>query len=146
VQKNPLQVAFEIHVRYTPYDAFVFESKIPITKLPKQLARVLGCGGKVSATTRAIKHLYDKRTAQEFDAVIQFIPKIFNDPDKIYRNKDGKRGNFCFLKNIRNVNYLASCERIARELQLVTAFQIRNNRYLNDYDLLRSWRDDTHSS
>ena len=55
------------------------------------------------------------------------------------------------MKQIESREYLASLEVIdgiyGREIQLVTAFRVRSEPYLKDYDLLWSRRDgETHSS
>lgn len=106
---------------------------------------------RIYVSTRVLKHLYDKKPAEEFDFILENIPDILARPDHLYRNKSDKRGQFCLMKQIESREYLASLEVIdgiyGREIQLVTAFRVRSEPYLKDYDLLWSRRDgETHSS
>ena len=100
---------------------------------------------KVYLTSRALKHIYDKRPAEEYDALLNFIPQIITFPTRIYQNKNGKRGAYCFVKKIANEDYLVSLENSVDEprgIYLVTAFRIRTDKYLEGYKLLWSWEDD----
>jgi hypothetical protein len=101
--------------------------------------------------TRSLKHLYDKKPAEEFDFMIDHLECIIRNPDCLYSNKGDKTGNFCLTKQINGHNYLVVIEIVGRntenkEVQVVTAFRIRSEKYLLNYELLRSWRDGAHSS
>lgn len=98
-----------------------------------------------------LKHLYDKKPAEEFDFMMDHMEMIVQDPDELYRNKDNKTGNFCLVKNIQERRYIVVIETIAQQtddeaIWIVTAFRIRDEKYLRNYDLLRSWRDGARSS
>ena len=80
---------------------------------------------------------------------------IIKYPDEIYENKDSKRGQFAFVKTIKDVKYLSSLETtvvtslegITEEMNfVVTAFRIRKLSYLQNYKLLWSWKGDIPSS
>jgi hypothetical protein len=45
-----------------------------------------------------LKHLYDKKPAEECDVLIDIIHIIVKFPDIILENKSGKRGDRVFLK------------------------------------------------
>lgn len=111
---------------------------------------------KVYLSTRVLKHLYDRKPAEEFACIIDHVHLMVRYPDEIYENKQGKRGSFCLVKLINGKKYLCSIE-IERytlgvdketqdektsieEIGVATAFRIRDDAYLNGYRLLWSWR------
>lgn len=100
---------------------------------------------KIYISTRVIKHIYDKRTAEEFDFLARNLHLVFRFPDQVYENKSSKRGQYVFVKTIKDQLYFASLEYTTR-LEVVTTFRIRKLSYLNNYQLMWSWRDDTSSS
>lgn len=120
--------------------------------LPIMIAKIIGMDNrKIYITSRVIKHLYDKKPAEEFDSVLVNMPDIIAHPDYMYKNKSDKRGQFCLMKQIESRQYIASLELVngisGKEVQLVTAFRVRSEPYLKEYDLLWSRRDgETHSS
>ena len=83
-------------------------------------------------------------------------------PDKIYLNKDAKRGCYCFVKRIGGAEYFCSLEitkikpaiygqgefgilecgeeKEKEEIQVATAFRMRKN-YIKNYTLLWDWGD-----
>ena len=65
---------------------------------------------KVYINTRVIKHAYDKRPAQEFDFLVLNVHLVVKYPDKVYKNKEGKRGEYCFVKEIKNQKYICILE------------------------------------
>ena len=89
-----------------------------------------------------IKHLYDKKPAEEFDFIIDNLHKIIKYPNYIYKNKKEKRGDWCFVKKIKNELYISSLEREEEILEIVTVFRIRKEKYLKNFKLLWSWEND----
>lgn len=142
----------ESKIRRTKPDAPIFAMKIRLTKITRKPRQTMGCAQKkIYIHTRAIKHLYDKKPAEEFDFLIDHLATIVRSPDFLYRNKYNKTGNFCIIKEIDGYRYLIVIEVKAKqtlkeEIWIVTAFRIRDDKYLRTYDLLRSWRDGAHSS
>jgi len=67
-------------------------------------------GHKAYITSKCLKHLYDKRTAEFYDFLLENIVNVVEQPEQIYKNKDGKRGNLIFLKTIRGVKLIVSVE------------------------------------
>jgi len=73
-------------------------------------------------------------------------------PDKIYLNKDTKRGDYCFLKKLGDNFYLCSLEIIKNEEnksthnEIATLFRMRKEKYLESYKLLWKRKDGTPSS
>ena len=97
-----------------------------------------------------MKHVYDKRPAQEYDLLIENLQSIVKFPDRIYKNKNGKRGGYVFVKNIKNVLCLCSIEIAQREnddsrCEVVTFFTVEED-YLAGYELLWEWKGDIPSS
>lgn len=147
---------FEKHIHGTSEKAIVADVTVSICKLTvtvnKQMERIFKCDCRVYINARVLKHLYDKKPAEEFEFIVDNIHKIAKYPDCIYKNKNPKRGDVCLTKKINGENYICSlelCEREdggAKELFVVTSFRIRKENYLNNYELLWSWRDDTLSS
>ena len=87
--------------------------------------------------------------------MIDNLYKIVKYPDKVYKNKASKRGGYCLVKRIRNLDYLCSIEAIKmfcdgvelEEVQIATAFRLRDSNYIKKYTLLWSWEDgDPHRS
>lgn len=101
---------------------------------------------KVYVSTRVIKHIYDKRPAEEFDFVMDSIESVMKYPDKIYRNKEGKKAEFCFVKNIKNSKVFAVLEVYDVEdfprCEVVTFYRVEE-KYLKNYELLWEWEGGT---
>ena len=73
--------------------------------------------------------------------------KILRYPDCIYKNRQEKRGEYCLVKDIKNKKYLCSIEvGELKEINTATAFRVADNKYLEKYELLWSWKDDAPSS
>ena len=105
-----------------------------------RIATVMGyicnlLSGRVSISTRVIKHAYDKRTAQEFDFFIRNLKKIIECPDEIYKNKDGKTGDICVTKTFNHGRYICVLEKTTPGYEVVTFFRI-DSKYTNGYELL----------
>lgn len=124
--------------------------------LTKTVARVISSQNlKVYITTVTLKHLYDKRPAEEFDVIIRCLHQVVRYPKELYENKPGKRGQFCFIKKIRGEKYFCSIERSeekddpdgeTEKFYAASAFRLRDENYLKGYKLVWSWKDDTPSS
>lgn len=117
----------------------------------KNILEPEGCTSrKVHITTKSLKHLYDKKPAQEYDFVIHHVHLCARYPDKIYRNRDNKTGHLCFTKRIKNTLIFCSMELVQRDnhtgCEIVTAFVIRKDEYLRNYELLWEWKGDIPSS
>lgn len=106
----------------------------------------------VYLTTRIMKHLYDAKPAEEFEFVLRHLGEIVKYPDHIYENRNGKRGDLGFVKEIKGVKYFCSIEKV-KDVDgnvvgnyVVTAFRLRKESYLKNYRLLWSWKGDLPSS
>ena len=102
-------------------------------------------GAKAYIHTRALKHNYDKRPAEEFDFLIDNLHYVVKFPDSVYRNKGAKTGDYLFVKKLKNKTYTCSLQEIIREdggihYEVVTFFRISKENYLTHYDLLWEWK------
>jgi hypothetical protein len=149
-KKEVLKNLYKQHIKGTASKAVVNEITASICRVTNTVGRCVNnhvvCGHKVHITTRALKHLYDKKPAEEFDFIVDNLHKVVKYPDNIYKNKNPKRGNLCFTKTLNGNIYFCSLEVSEEEMYVVTCFRIRKESYLNDYELLWSWRDDNPSS
>lgn len=150
--RDKIDAAIKKYVRGTVLEAVVINITVTAGILPKLLGELVGANSpKVYTSARVLKHLYDKRPAEEFDFIVGNLALLIASPDNLYRNKGDKRGQFCITKRIEGYGYFVPLEVVdgvhGKEIRLVTAFRIRSEPYLNEYDLLWSRRDGaTHSS
>lgn len=151
-KKQILKKLFEKHIKGTSEGSIIFEEVVLLCHITKIVEDFLTSEGRLDSNvyigTRVLKHLYDKRPAEEFDFILKNLHKIVMYPDDIYTNKGNKRGSYCFVKNMKESQYLCPIEmdENKKELFVVTAFRIRKDNYLKDYKLLWSWRSDSPSS
>jgi hypothetical protein len=151
-RRDVLRELFESHIQTTAPGAVVVDKTVLLCDLTHAVAQAIGSDArKVYATSRFLKHLYDKKPAEEFDFLVDHLRKVVRYPDIIYHNKPSKRGSWCLTKTIGNAVYLAAIEATAEpggrtEVYTATAFRVRDPNYLAGYELLWSWRDDRPSS
>src|SRR3989344_9240926 len=130
------------YVKSTENGAIVQDIQVLLCNLTHAVAK--GINSKcirVHIGSRVLKHVYDKRPAEEFDFLVGNVHQIAKYPDHIYRNKDKKKGDFIFVKKIKNKTYVCSLQEIMREedsrrCEVVTFFRIRKDNYLASYELL----------
>ena len=138
---------FRQHVRGTSKGTIVINDVALLCHLTKAVTKAINLNSeKVYITTRTMKHMYDKRPAEEFDFVLKNLFQIVKYPNTVYQNKDGKRGNICLVKEIDGIKYLCCLEMIDNALYIATAFRVGNERYLKSFTPLWSWRGGTPSS
>lgn len=138
------------YIRGTEKGAIVQDVRMFLCHLTKTVSkRGLGINQnktRVYVSTRVLKHVYDKRSAEEYDFLINHIHTVTKYPDFIYKNKPGKRGDFCFVKAIKNKNYFCCIENVddetSKALEIVTFYRVQKEKYLENYKLLWGWRDD----
>lgn len=102
----------------------------------------------VYITTRSVKHMYDKRPAEEFDAVLSNLIETIRFPDTIYTNKDSsKRADLYLLKTIDNQVFFypveAKVETEGVKNYVVTGFRLpKPESYLKNYNPVWNWGSD----
>lgn len=142
---------FKLFVKDTIEKDLVIERTLFLCTLTRKVKMVLNTDSvKVYWNSVSVKHLYDKRPAQEFDYILRNIIQIVKYPDRIYTNLSGKKGGYLFFKKLKEGEYLCSIEVLESGLDegssetnfIVTAFKNRKENYLKKYDLLWSWKGD----
>lgn len=96
---------------------------------------------RVFISTRSLKHVYDKRPAEEFDRCILTINDILDKYLEIYHNKDGKRGSLLIThKDCYLDKYICVLEKDTQDniYNIVTFFRLRKDNYLKSYKLIWS--------
>ncbi len=143
---------YKKYIKGTPKKSIVQMVEIHLCQLTLAVIRGIGIdSNKVYLNTRVLKHMYDKRPAEEFDLMVTSLIEIIKYPDSIYKNKNNKRGSLCFVKKIINNHCLVSLETIydenteATHNQVVTFFRTDEN-YLSNFELLWEWKGGTPSS
>lgn len=158
---SQIQHLFNQYIKGTVEKAPVENKFILVCRLTNAVKNVINCiEPKVYITCRMLKHLYDSKPAEEFYFLVDNMEKIVKLPDKIYKNKDGKRGTFCLTKIINNDLYVCPIEIIENTesydlptgsipgIYIATGFRLKPKKikYLNNYELIWSWKGDNPSS
>ncbi len=143
--KKPNRVVRDLYEKYikgTVKGAIVSDITVVVCHLTKVGMNELGPkSAKVYLNTRVLKHMYDKRPAQEFDFLLDNLFSIVKYPDYIFANKPGKRGGKCFLKKMRGADYFVSFEVDVADgggITIATSFALAEG-YMKNYELLWSW-------
>lgn len=134
------------HIINTAPYAIVTEVTVLFCHLTNQVSKEVCLPFKVYITTKVLKHMYDKRPAQEYDFILTNLESVVTFPDHVYKNKDPKRGDYCFVKKIEEEKYFCALETGNEEIYIVTVFKLRKENYLKNYELLWSWKDGEPSS
>jgi len=159
-----LKEFFKKHIENTPEKAIVADRKMFLCHLTKAVMEGIGIDGSIKSvyiTSRCVKHLYDRKPAEEFYFIIKHLHEVVKHPDKIFKNLPGKRGDFFFTKRIGSEEYICTIEILeitpavcgvaefgvsqfgtestVREIQIATAFRLRDEKYTKNYTLLWDW-------
>lgn len=142
---------YKLYIKNTQPKVLVVEKTIFVCNLThavRQACEIIS--PKVHINTKILKHLYDRKPAEEFDFILRNTHSIVKYPDTIYKNKHSKKGEFCFVKKLGEHVYLCSVGKsggISEEMNfIITCFRIRDGKYLNNYELLWSWKGGNPSS
>lgn len=128
------------YIKNTAPKQIVFVTYLQVCNITKKVLNDLKfTSNKVYLTTIMLKHMYDKRVAEEFDYLLYNLYKIIKYPDNIYKNKPGGTGDYFFTKTLEDLLYGASIEVLDEQgLFVVTAFRT-TNKYLNNFEKIWSW-------
>ncbi|MDB5188441.1 MAG: hypothetical protein JWM92_39 [Candidatus Nomurabacteria bacterium] len=139
------------YIKGTAEEAIVQNVQVLVCNLTVVVMKGINSGcNRVYINTRVLKHVYDKRPAEEFDFLIEYVHQVIKFPNQVYKNKTGKKGSYVFVKEIKNKKYLCSIEVKSVDesvhCEIVTFFRVRKEDYLNGYELLWEWKDGNPSS
>jgi len=149
---------FKQYIKGTPEKAIVPSLVLHFCNLTRTVMKKgVFSSHKVYISTKTIKHLYDRKPAEEFESIIKNLYPLVCYPNYIYENLHGKRGNLGLVKIFHGVKYFCSIEKTEDKNPedgstgtnyVVTSFRIRPDKesYLNKYKLLWSWKGDIPSS
>lgn len=135
---------YKKHIKGTEKGAIVQLVQVFLCNLTSAVINGVSCPcSRVHVNTRVLKHVYDKRPAEEFDFLITNLHLVVKYPDSVYKNQSGKRGEFCFVKEIKNRKYLCSLEINDKDevtfCEVATFFRVADS-YLKNYELLWEWK------
>ncbi len=142
MQKETLSEFFAKYIKDTQEKASVLDRKLFLCRLTMAVTKgidIKESTRSVYITSRCLKHLFDKKPAEEFLFIVKHLYEIVRYPDKIYLDSEEKRGEFCFIKTIGNSKYFCSIENNKEEIQIATAFRLRDDKYIKKYTLLWDW-------
>lgn len=166
MDQGTLKGFFKKYIQGTPEKAMVADRKMFLCRLTFAVQKGINLPEPIRGvyiTSRCLKHMFDKRIAEEFMFLLDYMHEIAKYPNKIYKNKDSKRGGYCFVKRIGDTEYLCSLEIVKippaifgeanlgiselgtnkeiEEIQIATAFRLRDDKYIKNYTLLWDWGD-----
>lgn len=128
---------WKLHRKYiwkSPVDASVKFKNISLGVYDGIYGRKVG----FQISTYTLKHIYDKRTAEEYDSCLIVLKSILTKPDTIYKNKGGKTGDFCLVKSSQRGKYFIPIQVNGLSCTVITIFRIRKESYLNGYEVVYS--------
>ena len=130
------------HIRNTKEKSIVAEITIMLCNLTFAVAE--GCSfkaSKVYITSKCLKHLYDKKPAEEYDFILKNLIKIIKYPDRVYQNPSTKRGDISLLKTIHGETYFCTLEKDVKPTDIpeidyvnyiATCFRLRDEEYIKN--------------
>lgn len=136
---NRLAYFHQQYIANTAYKAVVSDNAFYVARLTTNQVNMLGASSAiVLISTRTLKHMYDKRTAREYDLIINQLYAIIQIPDMIVTNPE-HHGAFGFVKKINDKNYFVSLEISQRYNYVVTCFPV-DAKYLSNKKIIQDWR------
>lgn len=101
---------FEKHIKNTAKDAVVENITIFLCYLTFAVSKGNNFQPNIYLNTRVLKHIYDKKPAEEFDCIILYLRNIIRKPDRIYKNKNPNQNNWDFY--LEAASYKMVCLRL----------------------------------
>jgi hypothetical protein len=132
----------ERYIKNTPRKGYVKDLRVKVCEMPHKLkSKIKAKDPRVYITTKSLKHMYDVRSAQEFDFIIANIEGVIMQPLRIYKNKEGKTGDVCFYSEFKNNAYFYILENQPDSIYIVSAYRLsdieeKRKNYLSGYKLL----------
>lgn len=141
-QRNVLKNIHEEFVKNTHPGAIVVNKSVFLCHANFKALHSLGLREtEIYISSTVLKHMYDKRPAQEYDRLLNDIPLIIKYPDLVYKNKASHHG-FAFVKALHGYSYMCPVKFIENgqnKLYVATAFSVKPW-YMKDFKLVWSFR------
>ncbi len=140
---------FKRYIKGTEEKTYVADKILLLCSLTNVVTKELSVKSqKVYVTSKCLKHLYDKKPAEEFECILKYLFDLVKFPDHIYQNKPSKSGSYCLVKDFKGIKYFCSLDNCECSLDegcdhtnfVVTVFRIRDEAYLKPYKLVWSWK------
>ena len=106
---------FTRYVKGTASRASVLNRTRFLCRLPSEVCDIIQTNEEKSAvnmTSRCLKHLYDKKPAEEFLFLLDNLYNMLKHPDSVYFNKGEKRGTFSLVKKMGESEYFCAIEKM----------------------------------
>ncbi len=127
---------YKKHVKGTSEGEHVPDVEASLCNVGESISKALALHtSHVKITARAIKHMQDRimyqaKKPRDFSLLLHRLPKVITNPDKVCRNKQGRRGDFAFLKEFNQKMYLSTIEVVENKiLYVVTGFLPKHDYY-----------------
>lgn len=128
---NHLLILHKKHIALTPKDSIVIKRRSFIANIAEAIQLNQLKSRRIYISTFCLKHLYDKRTALEYEYILHNLHIIFSNPDAIYKNLDGRIGSLVFHKNLKDGNYIGIIDLGKRKEQpnyILTSFRVEEDK------------------
>ncbi len=148
----------DLHKKYidgTGLEAPIFVTTVRICTITAETARGLRkyiadvekpCD--IYMSTKSLKHMYDKRPAEEYFSIIKVLPEIMRRPEHVYENKVEKSASLLFVTKVENGTIICALQKRSGDrcsFHVVSAFRAREKKvakYLSHCKLTWSWGSD----
>ncbi len=83
---------------------------------------------RVYISTWCLKHLYDKRTAVEYEYIVEYLSMVLKFPDNIYTNLPNRQGDLVLHRRLKDGDYIAIVETAKKSgntNHVLTSFRIK---------------------
>lgn len=140
---------YKNYIKGTPQHQIIALERDFLCNVKSSLVTILtvhsSCTGrKVYLSTKSLKHIhdryvYDKQNFPEFIIVLQNLTRIIKYPDEVRMDAKSKRGDFMFVKNVREQPYFVSIQISPEGEMEVVSSSATGESYLKKFTLLWSW-------
>jgi len=137
-KRDGLVYLYRKHILNTRWKERIYETEITICHIKPPVKIALNIqASKVTLTSISLKHIYDKhifKTKQKdnFDFIIKHLQTVIKNPDIVKLNKKGRRGDYCFIKEIDKTAVTCTLQKVSGKLFIVTAFILTDKGYLRE--------------
>lgn len=137
----------KLYIKETAKEAIVTNAEMLLCNLTVAVSSGINLEpAKAYITSRMLKHIYDKRTAEEYDFILNNLHKIVKYPDHILINKSSKNAEYVFLKKLVDDYYFCPFEITNNSrVELVTCYRVKDS-YVEKFEKFWSWKDGVPSS